>query len=96
MKKRITPVFDRPRRLWKDDMMLDTVCDVRLKLSDGKAYVTDLDIQTMRRVDVFKVTEGGNSLWIADVLAGVDLEMLMELKRRSTPPGTSDGVGNKL
>jgi hypothetical protein len=81
MKKRIIPVFDRPRCLWKDDMMLDTDCDVRLKLSDGKAYVTDLDIQTMREGDAFKATEGENGLWIADDLAGMDLEILMEVKR---------------
>jgi hypothetical protein len=38
MKKRVIAVFDAPRRLWKDDMMLDTDHDVRMKLSDGKCY----------------------------------------------------------
>jgi hypothetical protein len=53
MKKRVLCVFDGPRRLWKDDMMLDTDYEVRMKLADGKAYVTDLDVQSLRRADAF-------------------------------------------
>ena len=81
MKKRVLCVFDGPRRLWKDDMMLDTDYEVRMKLGDDKAYVTDLDVQTMRRADGFhNATEEEKGQWIADDLTGVDLEKLMEVK----------------
>ncbi|PMD36548.1 hypothetical protein L207DRAFT_556132 [Hyaloscypha variabilis F] len=80
MKKRVLCVFDGPRRLWKDDMMLDTDYEVRMKLSDGKAYVTDLDVQSMRRADAFhNATEQEKGEWIADDLTGMDLEKLMEV-----------------
>jgi hypothetical protein len=81
MKKRVLCVFDGPRRLWKDDMMLDTDYEVRMKLSDGKAYVTDLDVQTMRRADAFhNSTPEEKGPWIADDLTGMELEKLMEVK----------------
>jgi hypothetical protein len=80
MKKRVLCVFDGQRRLWKDDMMLDTDYEVRMKLSDGKAYVTDLDVQSMRRADAFhNSTEEEKGPWIADDLTGMDLEKLMEV-----------------
>lgn len=82
MKKRVLCVFDGPRRLWKDDMMLDTDYEVRMKLSNEKAYVTDLDVQTMRRADAFhSASEEEKGPWIADDLTGMDLEKLMEVKR---------------
>jgi hypothetical protein len=82
MKKRVLCVFDGPRRLWKDDMMLDTDYEVRLKLGDEKAYVTDLDVQTMHRANAFHdSTEEEKGPWIADDLTGMDLEKLMEVKR---------------
>ena len=82
MKKRVLCVFDGPRRLWKDDMMLDTDYEVRLKLGDDKAYVTDLDVQTMRRAQgLLSATDAEKGEWIADDLTGVDLEKLMEVKR---------------
>jgi hypothetical protein len=85
MKKRVLCVFDGPRRLWKDDMMLDTDYEVRMKLNDEKAYVTDLDVQTMRRADAFhNSTEEEKGPWISDDLSNVssmDLEKLMEVKR---------------
>ncbi|CZS93397.1 uncharacterized protein RCO7_07724 [Rhynchosporium graminicola] len=82
MKKRVLCVFDGPRRLWKDDMMLDTDYEVRMKLQNEKAYVTDLDVQTMRRADAFhSSTEEEKGPWIADDLTGMDLEKLMEVKR---------------
>ncbi|KAF7897023.1 hypothetical protein EAF00_005251 [Botryotinia globosa] len=82
MKKRVLTVFDGPRRLWKDDMMLDTDYEVRIKLGDEKAYVTDLDVQTMRRAEAFhNATEEEKGPWIADDLTGMDLERLMEVKR---------------
>ncbi|KAM3067925.1 hypothetical protein ACMFMG_011406 [Clarireedia jacksonii] len=84
MKKRVLTVFDGPRRLWKDDMMLDTDYEVRIKLGDEKAYVTDLDVQTMRRAEAFhNATEEEKGPWIADDLTGMDLEKLMEVKRES-------------
>jgi len=80
MKKRVLCVFDGSRRLWKDDMMLDTDYEVRMKLSDGKAYVTDLDVQSMRRADAFhNSTEEEKGPWVADDLTGMDLEKLMEV-----------------
>jgi len=81
MKKRVLCVFDGPRRLWKDDMMLDTDYEVRLKLGDDKAYVTDLDVRTMQRADAFhNSTEEEKGPWVADDLTGMDLEKLMEVK----------------
>ncbi|TAQ84141.1 hypothetical protein B7494_g7531 [Chlorociboria aeruginascens] len=81
MKKRVMCVFDGPRRLWKDDMMLDTDYEVRMKLGDGKSYVTDLDVQTMRRAEAFhNSTPEEKGPWIADDLTGMDLEKLMEVK----------------
>ncbi|KAH8815612.1 hypothetical protein F5884DRAFT_871954 [Xylogone sp. PMI_703] len=82
LKKRVLCIFDGQRRLWKDDMMLDTDHEVRLKLmGDEKAYVTDLDVQTMRRAEAFHgATEEEKGPWIADDLTGMDLEKLMEVK----------------
>jgi hypothetical protein len=61
-------------------MMLDTDNEVRMKLSDGKAYVTDLDIRSMRRMDAFyNSTEEGSGPLIADDLTEMDLEKLMEI-----------------
>jgi tetratricopeptide (TPR) repeat protein len=53
MKKRVMCAFDGHRRLWKDDMMLSTDYEVRIPLSDGKSYVTDLDVQTLKRAEAF-------------------------------------------
>lgn len=57
-KKRVLCVFDGPRRLWKDEMMLDNEFEVRLNLPHGAgddinrdAYITDLDVETMKRVE---------------------------------------------
>ncbi|KXJ92842.1 hypothetical protein Micbo1qcDRAFT_203015 [Microdochium bolleyi] len=69
MKKRVLTVFDGPRRLAKDDMMLSTEHEVRIKLSDGESYVTDLDIQTVKRADGFHgATEEERGSWISDDL----------------------------
>lgn len=51
MRKRVVCVYDGHRRLWKDEMMLDNDFEVRLRLGDGDAYVTDLDVQTLKRVN---------------------------------------------
>lgn len=67
MKKRVMAVFDGPRRLAKDDMMLSTDHEVRIKLSDGKSYVTDLDVQTLKRAEGFLgATEEEKGPWISD------------------------------
>ncbi len=49
MKKRVLCVYDGSRRLWKDDMMLNNDFEVRLRLGEGDAYVTDLDVETVKR-----------------------------------------------
>ena len=51
IKKRVMWVYNGPRRLWKDNMMLDSEFEVRMKLLDGKSYVTDFDVQTMKRAE---------------------------------------------
>ncbi|KAG4217100.1 hypothetical protein PC116_g34419 [Phytophthora cactorum] len=67
MKKRVMAVFDGPRRLAKDDMMLSTEHEIRLRLSDEKSYVTDLDVQTLRRANAFlDATEEEKGIWISD------------------------------
>ncbi|KAH7390208.1 hypothetical protein BKA64DRAFT_678677 [Cadophora sp. MPI-SDFR-AT-0126] len=82
MKKRVLNVFDGPRRLWKDDMMLNSDYEVRVKLADEKAYVTDLDVQTMRRADEFHASSTAEKgPWITDDLTGMNLEQLMEVRQ---------------
>ncbi|KAI1648598.1 hypothetical protein F4815DRAFT_38985 [Daldinia loculata] len=67
MKKRVMTVFDGPRRLAKDDMMLSTEHEIRLRLSDEKSYVTDLDVQTLKRANGFlNATEEEKGIWISD------------------------------
>ncbi|KAI1079287.1 hypothetical protein F5B20DRAFT_171649 [Whalleya microplaca] len=67
MKKRVITVFDGPRRLAKDDMMLSTEHEVRIKLADGNSYVTDLDVNTMKRAEAFlDATDEEKGLWISD------------------------------
>ncbi|KAI9809660.1 MAG: hypothetical protein M1825_000092 [Sarcosagium campestre] len=81
MKKRVLCVYDGQRRLWKDDMMLDSEFEVRLKLGEGDSYVTDLDIQTLKRAEAFhNATEEEKGPWppASSSIAGeVDLEELM-------------------
>lgn len=67
LKHRVMAVFDGPRRLAKDDMALSTAHEIRLKLSDGKSYTTDLDIQTLKRAEGFhSATEEEKGPWISD------------------------------
>lgn len=82
MKKRVLCVFDGPRRLWKDDMMVDTSGgETRVSLPDGKSYITDLDVMTVRRADAFhNATDDEKGPWIADDLTGLDVEKLLEVK----------------
>ena len=78
MKKRVLCVYDGSRRLWKDDMMLDNEFEVRLKLGDGKNYITDLDVETMKRAEAFhNATEEERGPWVQG-LPDVSLEGLMK------------------
>jgi hypothetical protein len=78
MKKRVLCVYDGQRRLWKDDMMLDQEFEVRLKLPDGKSYVTDLDVQTLKRADALHgATPEEKGPWIPDNINDVDGEEFM-------------------
>ncbi|KAL4784711.1 hypothetical protein BJX76DRAFT_356824 [Aspergillus varians] len=72
MKKRVLCVFDGPRRLGKDEMMLDNEFEVRLKLPGGagdgtnrEAYITDLDVQTLKRANgLLSATEEERGPWL--------------------------------
>lgn len=70
MKRRLLCLYDGPRRLWKDEMMLDNEFEVRLKLprddnADRDAYVTDLDIETLKRAQgVLNATDEEKGPWI--------------------------------
>ena len=64
MKKRVLCVYDGARRLWKDDMMLDNDFEVRMHLGDGESYVTDLDVQTVKRAEALHdATEDEKGPW---------------------------------
>ncbi|KFY20909.1 hypothetical protein V493_07600, partial [Pseudogymnoascus sp. VKM F-4281 (FW-2241)] len=74
MKKRVLCVFDGGRRLWKDDMMLSADFEVRVPVGPegGGRYVTDLDVQSLRRAEGFHgATEEERG-------KEIDLEELME------------------
>lgn len=81
MKKRVLCVYDGPRRLWKDDMMLHNEFEVRMTLPDGKSYVTDLDVETLKRAEAFhNATPEEKGPWmLATEESGeaVDLNLLM-------------------
>lgn len=78
MKKRVLCVFEGPRRLWKDDMMLDAEHEVRISLNADDArgpYVTDLDVLTLRRAEgVLNATEEEKGPWPDEE----ELQRLME------------------
>ncbi|RMZ90780.1 hypothetical protein DV736_g1987, partial [Chaetothyriales sp. CBS 134916] len=80
MKKRVLCVYDGERRLWKDDMMLHNQFEVRMKLPDGKSYVTDLDVETIKRADAFHdASEAEKGPWMPDDMSPeVDLNELMQ------------------
>lgn len=73
-KKRVLCAYDGPRRLWKDEMMLDNEFEVRVALPGGagdgtnrNAYVTDLDVVSLRRIEgVFSATEEERGPWLPD------------------------------
>jgi len=71
-KKRVLCVFNGKRPMWKDEMMLGNEYEVRLTLPGGagdgthrEAYVTDLDIETLKRADgVLNATEEERGPWM--------------------------------
>jgi len=81
MKKRVLCVYDGERRLWKDDMMLHNEFEVRMTLPDGKNYVTDLDVETLKRAEAFhNATQEEKGPWLPSTEAdgqGFDLNALM-------------------
>ncbi|KAI3318189.1 hypothetical protein HD806DRAFT_526513 [Xylariaceae sp. AK1471] len=83
MKKRVLTVFDGQRRLAKDDMMLSTEHEVRVKLSDGRSYVTDLDVNTMRRAEGFlNATPQEKGIWVSDDPTEEDISQMMAMARQ--------------
>lgn len=67
MKRRVLCVYDGPRRLCKDEMLLDRDFEVRLTLGDGQSYVTDLDVETLKRAEGFhQATEEERGPWIPE------------------------------
>jgi len=67
MKKRVLCVYDGQRRLLKDDMMMHNEFEVRVPLADGNSYVTDLDIESMKRSDAFhNATSEEKGPWIQE------------------------------
>jgi len=80
MKKRVLCVYDGERRLWKDDIMLHNEFEVRMKLPDGKNYVTDLDVETLKRAEAFhNATAEERGPWLPqpEEVQGFDLNELM-------------------
>jgi hypothetical protein len=77
MEKRVLKVFDGERVLDKDDIILDTNNEIRTKSGAKRAYVTDLDVQTMQRVDALHDTMmETTSPWISDDLTELDVTKL--------------------
>jgi hypothetical protein len=80
MKKRVLACFDGPRRLAKDEMMLSTEQEVRIKIGDGRAYVTDLDVQTMKRAEGFlSATDEEKGIWISDDPTEDDMKRMLAM-----------------
>ncbi|KAM0458988.1 hypothetical protein ACHAO4_002378 [Trichoderma viride] len=63
---------------------------VRIKLSDGKSYVTDLNVQTLNRTEGFhNVTDEEKGPWISDDPTEEQLKEMQETQRM-LDPGASD------
>ncbi|KAL8648835.1 MAG: hypothetical protein Q9210_004758 [Variospora velana] len=76
MKKRVLCVYEGPRRLWKDDMMLDSQFEVRMRIADSDSYVTDLDVNTLKRAHaLLNATEEEKGPWVPEDEA--DIQRLM-------------------
>ncbi|KAL2025151.1 hypothetical protein VTK56DRAFT_153 [Thermocarpiscus australiensis] len=93
MKKRVLAVFDGPRRLAKDDMMLSTEQEVRIKLQDGRSYVTDLDLQTLKRAEGFlDATDEEKGPWISDDPTEDEIKQMLRLSAPPPPPLPSEAA----
>lgn len=58
--------------------MLDNEFEVRMKLGDGKSYVTDLDVETLKRAQALHgATEEEKGPWLQDDMQEVDIQELM-------------------
>jgi len=70
MRKRVLCVYDGPRRLWKDEMMLDNEFEVRMRLNakdNPNAFVTDLDVATLQRAEaIHNATDEEKGPWLQD------------------------------
>lgn len=85
MKKRVMAVFEGPRRLAKDDMMLSTEHEVRVSLGDDGSYVTDLDVQTLKRAEGFlSGSEEEKGAWVSDDLTEEELRAIREMLEKDT------------
>ncbi|KAI9902890.1 hypothetical protein N3K66_002242 [Trichothecium roseum] len=83
LKKRVLCVFDGPRRLAKDDMMLAADQEVRIKLADGESYVTDLDVQTLKRAEGFlNASEAEKGPWVSDDPTDAQKREMLEIQRQ--------------
>ena len=61
--------------------MLSTEHEVRVKLSDGKAYVTDLDVQTLKRAEGFLgATDEEKGPWVSDDPTDEELKQMLDFK----------------
>jgi hypothetical protein len=80
MKKRVLCVYEGQRRLWKDDMMMHNEFEVRMKLADGKSYVTDLDVETLKRAEALHdATPAEKGPWDQYEAIGFDHDKLEKL-----------------
>ena len=89
MKKRVMCVFEGPRRLWKDDMMLDSSNEVRIPLPidantvaaggfQPRRWITDLDVLSLRRADgILDATDEEKGPWTDEDGLAVDIAALV-------------------
>ena len=85
IKKRVLTVFDGPRRLAKDDMMLSIEQEVRIQLQDKKHYITDLDVQTLKRAEGFlNATDEEKGPWVSDDPTKDEMKLMLELSMQQS------------
>jgi hypothetical protein len=90
MKKRVITVFDGTHRLIKDDMMLSTDNEVRIRLSDGKSYVTDLDVLTLQRTEAYhNASAEEKASWVADDPTKEEMKRAQEMMVGAASPALS-------
>lgn len=67
MQKRVICVYDGQRRLLKDDMMMHNEFQVRIPLANSNSYITDLDMEAMKRAEAFhNATPEEKGPWIPE------------------------------